>query len=70
MSTQNPKNEIDEYIKDLPFVALAYVRADGTRVALSGAVGGLRSETLDSEEGSRTGGYAPLSRLSCSAEDT
>jgi nitroimidazol reductase NimA-like FMN-containing flavoprotein (pyridoxamine 5'-phosphate oxidase superfamily) len=32
MSTQNPKNEIDDYIKDLPFVALAYVRADGTPV--------------------------------------
>lgn len=32
MSTQNPKNEIDEYIRDLPFVALAYVRADGTPV--------------------------------------
>jgi general stress protein 26 len=32
MSTQNPKDEIDEYIKDLPFVALAYVRADGTPV--------------------------------------
>jgi len=32
MSTQNLKNEIDEYLKDLPFVALAYVRSDGTPV--------------------------------------
>jgi nitroimidazol reductase NimA-like FMN-containing flavoprotein (pyridoxamine 5'-phosphate oxidase superfamily) len=32
MSTQSLRNEIDEYVKDLPFVALAYVRADGTPV--------------------------------------
>lgn len=32
MSTQSLKNEIDDYVKELPFVTLAYVRSDGTPV--------------------------------------
>jgi len=32
MSTASLQNEIDDYVKELPFVALAYVRADGTPV--------------------------------------
>jgi general stress protein 26 len=32
MSTQNLKSEIDEYVNGVPFVALAYVRSDGTPV--------------------------------------
>jgi pyridoxamine 5'-phosphate oxidase len=32
MSTQNLKSEIDEYVNGVPFLALAYVRSDGTPV--------------------------------------